>query len=139
MKYVVYLKMKRVKMNEKMIRKKIDENKKMPKEYNARGERMYKNPINRENAKTEKINKNKMKKITYSEFQNTKKYKISEEYSVVFFTIGRCAFFRYFMEDGVEVSLIDRSCILHRLSGEETERLFNFEDEKKEEFKKYIF
>jgi len=31
--------------------KKIDENKKMPKEYNARGERMYENPIKRENVK----------------------------------------------------------------------------------------
>ena len=34
-----------------MIMKKIDENKKMRKEYNARGERVYKNPINRENTK----------------------------------------------------------------------------------------
>ena len=80
-----------------------------------------------------------MKKITYFEFQNTKKYKISKKYSVVFFTIGRCAFFRYFIDDGIEVSLVDRSCVLFWLSGEETERLFNFEDEKKEEFKKYIF
>ena len=37
--------------------------KKTVKEYNARGERVYKNPINRENAKkARKINKNKMKK-----------------------------------------------------------------------------
>jgi len=43
MKYVVYLKMKRAKTNEKMV-----------KEYNARGERMYKNPINRENTKKSK-------------------------------------------------------------------------------------
>jgi len=78
-----------------------------------------------------------MKKITYYEFQNTKKYKISEKYSVVFFTIGRCAFFRYFSDDGV--SPIDRSCVLPMLSGEETERLFNFEDEIKEEYVKYIF
>jgi len=40
-----------------MIREKIDENKKMPKKYNARGERVYKNPINRENAKKNKKNK----------------------------------------------------------------------------------
>ena len=33
---------------------KIDENKKMLKEYNARGEKAYKNPINRENAKKQK-------------------------------------------------------------------------------------
>jgi len=37
-----------------MIREKIDENKKTPKEYNARGERTYKNQINRENAKNKK-------------------------------------------------------------------------------------
>jgi len=35
----------------KMVREKPDENKKMLKEYNARGERMYENPIKRENAK----------------------------------------------------------------------------------------
>ena len=80
-----------------------------------------------------------MKKITYSEFQNTKKYKISEEYSAVFFTVGRCAFFRYLKDDGIEVYSVDRSCVLLWLSGEETDRLFEFEDEKKEEFKKYIF
>ena len=40
MKYVVCLKMKRAKIDEKMV-----------KEYNARGERMYENPINRENTK----------------------------------------------------------------------------------------
>ena len=38
-----------------MIREKIDKNKKMPKEYNARGERIYMAAINRENVK--KINK----------------------------------------------------------------------------------
>ena len=43
MKYVVYPKMKRAKTNEKM-----------PKEYNARGERMYENPIKRENIKKPK-------------------------------------------------------------------------------------
>jgi len=80
-----------------------------------------------------------MKKITYSEFQNIKKYKISEEYSAVFFTVGRCAFFRYFRDDGIEVFQEDRDCVLFWLSGEETERLFNFEDEIKEEYIKYIF
>ena len=100
---------------------------------------MKKKNKNKKTKNTEKINKNKMKKITYSEFQNTKKYKISEEYSVVFFTIGRCAFFRYFQGDGIEVSPVDRSCVLPMLSGEEIEKLFNFEDEIKEEYAKYIF
>jgi len=80
-----------------------------------------------------------MKKITYSEFKNTKEYKISEEYSVVFFTIGRCAFFRYFQGDGIEVSPVDRSCVLPTLSGEEIEKLFKFLDETKKEYIKYIF
>ena len=80
-----------------------------------------------------------MKKITYSEFQNTKKYKISEEYSAVFFTIGRCAFFRYFMGDGIEVSPIDRSCVLPMLSDEKIEKLSKFLGETKKEYNKYIF
>ena len=94
---------------------------------------------NKKTKNTEKINKNKMKKITYSEFQNTKKYKISEEYSAVFFTIGRCAFFRYFKDDEIEVSPVNRDYILHRLSGGEIEKLHKFVDEIKEEYKKYIF
>ena len=80
-----------------------------------------------------------MKKITQYEFQNTKKYKISEEYSVVFFTIGRCAFFRYFKDGGLETCEVDRSCVLFWLSGEEAEQLFNFENKIKEEYVKYIF
>ena len=46
----------------KMMREKTDKNKKMEKEYNARGEKVYINIINRENAKKEKkYNKNKIK------------------------------------------------------------------------------
>ena len=40
-----------------MIRERIDKNKKMPKEYNARGEKVYTCAINRENAKKEKKQK----------------------------------------------------------------------------------
>ena len=47
----------------KMIRKKPDENEKRTKEYDARGERIYKNAINRENAK----NKNAKHKQTNEE------------------------------------------------------------------------
>jgi len=46
--------------------------KKTVKEYNARGERMYENQINRENAKTEKINKNKMKNTEISKSECVK-------------------------------------------------------------------
>ena len=80
-----------------------------------------------------------MNKSIYSGHQNIQKYKISNEYSVMFFTVGRCAFFRYFVDDGIDVSLIDRSCVLPMLSGEETEKLSKFLDKIKEEYIKYIF
>ena len=80
-----------------------------------------------------------MNKSIYSGHQNIQKYKISNEYSVMFVTVGRCAFFRYFVDDGIDVSLIDRSCVLPMLSGEETEKLSKFLDETKKEYNKYIF
>ena len=80
-----------------------------------------------------------MNKSIYSGHQNIQMYKISNEYSVMFFTVGRCAFFRYFVDDGIEVVPIDRSCVLSMLSGEEIEKLFEFLDEIKKEYIKYIF
>jgi len=80
-----------------------------------------------------------MNKSIYSGHQNIQKYKISNEYGVMFFTVGRCAFFRYFEDDGIEVSLIDRSCVLPMLSGEEIEKLSKFIEKTKEEYNKYIF
>ena len=79
-----------------------------------------------------------MKKIIISGSQNIKKYKISEDYSVMFYTVGRYAVFRYYEDDGLEVCEMDRSCMIEWLSGEEKKKLFNFEDEKKAEFKTYI-
>jgi len=79
-----------------------------------------------------------MKKIIISGSQNIKKYKISEDYSVMFYTVGRFAVFRYYEDDGLEVCEIDRSCMIEWLSGEEKKKLFNFEDEKKVEFKTHI-
>jgi len=80
-----------------------------------------------------------MEKAIYSGHQNIQRYKISNEYSVMFFTIGRCAFFRYFEDDGIDVSSIDRSCVLPMLSGEEIEKLSKFLDEIKKEYNNYIF
>ena len=88
----------------------------------------------------EYLYKMKNKKVTYPEYKNIKEYRISENYTVMFFTIGQHAIFQYFEDDGLIVyNKVDRSCVLHWLSGEETERLFNFEDEIKEEYAKYIF
>ena len=67
--------------------------KKRTKEYNARGERMYKNSINRENAKIEKINENKMKKITYFEFKTQKNIKYLKNIAWCFLPLGDVHFF----------------------------------------------
>ena len=84
--------------------------------------------------------KMKNKKITYPEYKNIQEYRISKDYTVMFFTLRQHAIFRYFEDDGLTVySEVDRSCVLHWLSGEETDKLLSFEDEIKEEYKKYIF
>ena len=88
----------------------------------------------------EYLPKMKNKKVTYPVYENIKEYRISENYTVIFFTIGQHAIFQYFEDDGLTVyNEVERSCVLHWLSGEETERVFNFEDEIKEEYAKYIF
>ena len=78
-----------------------------------------------------------MKKITYFEFQNTKKYKISKKYTVGFFTIAAYAVFRYYEKREYGNWEIGRDGMLGRLSASELKKLFRFEAKKKEEFKKY--
>ena len=67
--------------------------------------------------------------------QNSINYRISEKYSVGFYTLAGYAIFRYFEKK--EYREIGRDSMLGRLSGEEKKKLFNFEAEKKEKFKTY--
>jgi len=69
--------------------------------------------------------------------QNELEYKISEKYSVRFYTVAAYAVFRYFEEREYGSWEIDRDRMLGRLSGSELKKLFKFEVEKKEEYKKY--
>ena len=69
--------------------------------------------------------------------QNDQKYKISEKYSVGFYTIAAYAVFRYYEKREYGTWEIDRDRMLGRLSGSELKKLFKFEVEKKEEYKKY--
>ena len=69
--------------------------------------------------------------------QNNQKYKISEKYSVEFYTIAAYAVFRYFEKREFGLWEIDRDRMLGWLSGEELKKLFAFECEKKEKYKKY--
>ena len=69
--------------------------------------------------------------------QNDQKYKISEKYSVEFYTLAGYAIFRYFEKRDCGVWEIGRDSMLGRLSNEETKKLSNFEAEKKEKYKQY--
>ena len=69
--------------------------------------------------------------------QNEQKYKISEKYTVGFYTIAGYAVFRYYEEREYGVWEIGRDSMLGRLSGDELKKLFKFETKKKERYKKY--
>ena len=82
--------------------------------------------------------------------QNDQKYKISEKYSVGFYTIAGYAVFRYYEKREYGNWEIGRDSMLGLLSERELkklfrfeagkkEKLFNFENEIKEEYVKYIF
>jgi len=69
--------------------------------------------------------------------QNDQKYKISEKYSVGFYTVAGYAIFRYYEKREFGLWETNRDRMLGRLSEEELKKLFAFECEKKEKYKKY--
>ena len=69
--------------------------------------------------------------------QNDQKYKISEKYSVGFYTIAAYAVFRYYEKREYGTWEIGRDSMLGLLYEEELKKLFKFEAKKKEEYKKY--
>ena len=66
--------------------------------------------------------------------QNDQKYKISEKYSVVFYTISHYIVFQYCWDDGIDFYETNRDNVLFWISSEEKEKLLAFEREKKKEF-----
>ena len=73
--------------------------------------------------------------------QNLETYKISQRYSMLFYTIKRSAVFQYlqilFNGYKTDVYKSTRSSVLFWISAEEKEKLFDFEHRKKEEYKGY--
>ena len=69
--------------------------------------------------------------------QNHQKYKISEKYSVGFYTVAGYAVFRYYEKREFGTWEIDRDRMLGRLSGKELKKIFKFEAKIKEKYKKY--
>ena len=80
---------------------------------------------------------NKIEKATPRGSQNILLHKISEKYSVGFYTIAAYAIFRYFEKREYGLWEIDRGRMLGRLSEKELKKLFRFEAGKKEKYKKY--
>ena len=73
--------------------------------------------------------------------QNIENYKISGRYTVIFYTFGRSAVFKYlqilFSGYKTDVFQSSRSSVLFWISQAEKEKLFEFERRKKEEYKGY--
>ena len=69
--------------------------------------------------------------------QNNQKYKISEKYTVGFYTLAGYAVFRYYEQRECGRWEIGRDSMLGRLSESEIKKLFKFEAGKKEKYKKY--
>ena len=69
--------------------------------------------------------------------QNDVEYKISEKYSIRFYTLAGYAVFRYYEKREYGKWEIGRDSMLGRLSEEELKKLFKFEAGKKEKYKKY--
>ena len=75
-----------------------------------------------------------MDAVKLLERQNNVKYKISEKYSVVFYTFSHYIVFQYCWDDGIDFYPTNRDDVLFWISPEEKEKLFAFEREKKKEF-----
>ena len=69
--------------------------------------------------------------------QNDVEYKISEKYSVGFYTLAGYAIFRYYEKREYGLWEIGRDSMLGLLSTGEIKKLFEFEARKKEKYKKY--
>ena len=69
--------------------------------------------------------------------QNDQKHKISEKYSVGFYTRAGYAVFRYYEKRELGLWEIGRDSMLGRLSEGEIKKLFKFEARKKRKYKKY--
>ena len=69
--------------------------------------------------------------------QNDQKYKISEKYSVRFYTVAGHVVFRYYEKREYGNWEIGRDSMLGRLSGSEIKKLLKFEAGQKEKYKKY--
>jgi len=67
--------------------------------------------------------------------ENVEKYRISAEYTLIFYTTPHYAVFRYYCNSEIYLCETRRSVVLWWISPEEKEKLLAFEKQKKEKYK----
>jgi len=67
--------------------------------------------------------------------ENIEKYRISQEYTLIFYTTQHFAVFRYYCNSETYLCETRRSIVLWWISLEEKEKLLAFENKKKEKYK----
>jgi len=67
--------------------------------------------------------------------ENIEKYRISQEYTLIFYTTQHFAVFRYYCNSETYLCETRRSIVLWWISPEEKEKLLAFENKKKEKYK----
>jgi len=78
---------------------------------------------------------NEIKKRIPPWSENVEKYKISGEYTLIFYTTPNYAVFRYYCNSETYLCETRKSIVLWWISLEEKEKLLAFEMKKKEKFK----
>ena len=92
------------------------------------------NPYLGDDKKQTKI-ENEIKKRIPPWSENAEKYRISAEYTLILYTTPHYAIFRYYCNSETYLCETRKSCVLWWISPEEKEKLFAFENEKKEKYK----
>jgi len=67
--------------------------------------------------------------------ENIEKYRISAEYTLIFYTTPNYAVFRYYCNSEIYLCETSKSIVLWWISPEEKEKLLAFEMKKKEKYK----
>ena len=92
------------------------------------------NPYAGDDEKQTKI-ENDIKKRIPPWSENIEKYRISKEYTLIFYTTQHFAVFRYYCNSETYMCETRRSIVLWWISPDEKEKLFAFEKQKKEKYK----
>ena len=92
------------------------------------------NPYAGDDEKQAKI-ENETKKRIPPWSENIEKYRISKEYTLIFYTTQHFAVFRYYCNSETYMCETRKSIVLWWISPQEKEKLLAFENEKKEKYK----